>query len=160
TLADPQAPFAWIIPVGQGDPAGVAAAFGSLHPALLVNMATGAKDRYALAGSSRALKHLNALTPEARPDLARALAAAGDGAGQLVVAPSADQRRVLAEIYPKFPAWFGGGSTKAVSDGLRWVAASASFAPKLGLKIVTQANSAEAANVLAGLNARAVLGLG
>src|SRR5262245_29494836 len=31
TLADPQAPFAWIIPVGAGDPTGVAAAFGSLH---------------------------------------------------------------------------------------------------------------------------------
>ena len=59
-----------------------------------------AKFEQPLVGSKAMIEHLKSLTPENRPDLAAAFAAAGDTDVQIVVVPSKDHRRVIEELMP------------------------------------------------------------
>src|SRR5437588_504049 len=62
-----------------------------------------------VGGSPTTLKRLGALKPEARPEVARALAAAGTTLVQAVFVPPADARKVFEEVMPALPDEVGGG---------------------------------------------------
>jgi hypothetical protein len=72
-------------------------------------------------------------------DLAQALAAAGDGAVQAALLLSADQRRVIDELFPNLPRAVGGGSTRPFSEGLRFAALGVNVSAKVSLRFVMQA---------------------
>jgi hypothetical protein len=86
--------------------------------------------------------------PVARPELARAFAAAGGGAGQFLLVPTDDFRRVLNELQPQLPEELGGGPMKALTSGLLWAAAGLDIGDKLSLKMTVQSADADAAKAL------------
>jgi hypothetical protein len=96
-----------------------------------------------------------------RPEFATAFAAAGNDATLTVaLAPSADTRRVLAEMLPRLPDEVGGGSGRTLGEGITWIALAAKAPPNTSLKITLQAKDANAAAALRGtaLSALEMLG--
>ncbi len=57
-----------------------------------------------------------------RPETLAALAAVRDYPIQLVVAPPDYVRRTIQELMPQLPPELGGGASKTLTDGIRWVA--------------------------------------
>jgi hypothetical protein len=102
-------------------------------------------------GSEQVFKRLQTLKAAARPDLAKAFAAAGDTAAQVLVLPTADNRRVIEEVLPNLPEVIGGGSSKVLTRGLRWAALGLDLPPKMALRLVVQSSDAAAAKALHGL---------
>jgi hypothetical protein len=98
-----------------------------------------------VGGSPNALGRLGTLKPEPRPDLAKALAAAGDTPAQFLLVPTADMRRVVEEILPVLPREIGGGPSTILTRGVRWAAVGVRGAPKLSLNLVLQSQDADAA---------------
>jgi len=84
----------------------------------------------------------------ARPDLAKALAAAGDAALRLAVSPSDDTRRGLKESLPALPPELGGISGAELADGFGWLSAGVNPPPKLSLHVTIKARDARAAQQL------------
>ena len=83
-----------------------------------------------------------------RPDLAKALAAAGDAALRLAVSPSDDTRRGLRESLPPLPPELGGQSGQEVADAFSWLAIGVNPPPKLSLHVTLKAKDARAAGQL------------
>jgi hypothetical protein len=107
-----------------------------------------------LGGSEKTLKRLRTLEPTARPDLAKAFAAAGDSAVQVLLLPAADTRRVIAELLPTLPAEIGGESTTPLTHDLRWAALGMDLTPNLALRLVIQSTDPAAARKLSGFLTR------
>jgi hypothetical protein len=101
-----------------------------------------------VGGNPEGRERLRTLKPEPRPDLARALAAAGDSAAQFLVLPTDDMRRVLEEIMPRLPKELASGSSTILTHGVRWAAVGLQGAPKLEFKIVVQSKDNLAARRL------------
>jgi hypothetical protein len=95
-----------------------------------------------LCGSST-VERLKAMTPGERPELVKAFAAAGDTAGQLLLLPTEDNRRVIEETMPELPAFLGGGPSTTLTQGLLWGAVGADFPPKMRLQAVVESKDAE-----------------
>jgi len=107
------------------------------------------------AGSHEAVSALPQLKPIARPELAEALAAASESSAMLVVIPSADARRVLAEMLPNLPAELGGGPVTVLTKGIRWGVFGVSDRPESGFRFVLQAADASAAKTIAEIGKKA-----
>lgn len=101
-------------------------------------------------GMAKTLERLKTLQPTARPEFAPAFEAAGDTTAQLVISPSADNRRVLREMLPRLPDDIG-GSGAALADGVQWAAIGVDAPPKLNVTGVIQAKDASSAAVLRGM---------
>jgi hypothetical protein len=99
------------------------------------------------SGPKSVLQRLKTMKPTSRPQLAQAFAAAGDAPFQLLLVPSADQRRVIAEMLPQLPAETGGGSGKAIAD-MEWSAIAVSPPPNVSIHLTAQSASAESARAL------------
>ena len=151
SLADvPKAPMFLIVPVKNRedapDVAGLlldgplrGAAFETVEP--LGNAV--------FAGSKAALARLKTLRAAPRPELATAFEAAGDTAAQIVVVPTADNRRVIRESLPSLPPEIGGGSGGALADGVQWAAVGINLPPKISLNLTIQSKDVESAAALA-----------
>jgi hypothetical protein len=98
-----------------------------------------------LCGDKETLERLKNSKAAARPEFADALAAASDTAAQVIFAPTADQRRVLAEMLPQLPEDLGGGSGKAPANGLIWAVVGLQTQPKLSARLIIQSKDAESA---------------
>ncbi len=59
--------------------------------------------------------------PDNRPEFAEGLTALRDRHIQLVVAPSADARRIAARLMPNLPAEVGGGDVGLLTEGVLWI---------------------------------------
>ena len=100
-----------------------------------------------LVGNREAMARLKSPQPAARPDLVRALEAAGDTAIQVVLTPPAYAPRVVEEMMPTLPEVFGGGPSTVLTHGVRWAAAGIDLSPRPSLRLVVQ--SADAASATA-----------
>jgi len=80
-----------------------------------------------------------------RPELSKAFEAAGKSTFQLILTPSADQRRVLEEMEPTLPPILGGGPVKVVTGGMLWSALGIEVGSKLGLRWYAQSRDAASA---------------
>jgi len=83
-----------------------------------------------------------------RPELADALAAAGDGPVQTVLIPPASMRRVIEELLPQLPEEVGNGPGTVLTHGVRWAAARIDLPPQAALRLVIQSQDASAAQSL------------
>ncbi len=101
-----------------------------------------------VGGSERAREHRATLKAQARPELARAFAAAGDTSAQFLVLPTADNRRVIEELLPTLPDELGGGPSTVLTRGLQWAALGFDGPPKAALRVVVQSQDAESARKL------------
>jgi hypothetical protein len=102
------------------------------------------------AGKAAVIERLACGKGNARPELAAALAAAGNAPLQLLLVPSEDHRRVIREVVPISPG-LSGIPAKSLADGFVWAALAADVEPKPSLKLTVQSADAEAAKKLAGL---------
>jgi hypothetical protein len=114
-------------------------------------------DGKAIFGGTKAeLKRLESLKAPKRPELRKAFAAAGDTAAQFLALPTFDNRRVLEEVMPMLPREIGGGSSRIITEGLRWAAVGIDLPPKVGLRLVIQSKDADSAESLHRLIERGV----
>jgi hypothetical protein len=100
------------------------------------------------AGDKLIIEKLRATKPTRQPLLEQALARAGDGAIQVAIALTADQRRAIEETLPELPAEAGGGPSKVLTRGLLWVAASVDLPPHPALRAIAQCQDQQAAERL------------
>jgi hypothetical protein len=100
------------------------------------------------AGSQRALQRVKSQPPAARPEIARAFSAAGDAAVQVLLLPTADNRRVIEELMPTLPSAVGGGSSKVLTRGAMWAAIGIDLRPRFALELVMQSQDRETAAAL------------
>jgi hypothetical protein len=146
SLADfPNVPFV-IVPLGEGADAGAVAGllgFPGIPP--------GPREKVGgavFAGSAATRERLRALKPAARPDVAKAFAAAGDGAAQVALVPPTDLGRVIEEMVPVLPKELGGGSSMTLTRGVRWAALGLDAPPKMTLRLTIQSADAASAEAL------------
>jgi hypothetical protein len=95
------------------------------------------------------LQRVIAMTPHKRPELARAFTAAGDTAAQILLLPTANDRRVIEELMPKLPPQFGGGPSTVFTRGMLWAAVGVNAPPRASLNVTIQSADTEAARALA-----------
>jgi len=112
-----------------------------------------------IAGGEKNLERLRKLKPANRPELAKAFAAAGDSAVQVIVLPQPHLARLIDEKLPDLPNELGGGSTKPISEGVAWAALGLDAPPKLGVRLTVKSSNAEAAKALDGALAKALKAL-
>ncbi|HEV3341837.1 MAG TPA: DUF1559 domain-containing protein [Pirellulales bacterium] len=103
------------------------------------------------AGRQKTRQRLLESSPKSRPELQRALEAAGDSQLQFVLMPSASVRRVVEELMPTLPASIGGGPTRNISRGAMWAAVTMNGPPEISARLVIQAQDTAAAATLRGL---------
>ncbi|HYT90453.1 MAG TPA: DUF1559 domain-containing protein [Gemmataceae bacterium] len=145
-------------------------AYGPFPPAVVVPLQGAAKDKAVIdllsatgmfpagsyrrvgqaivGGSAEARVHFRDLKAHAHPDLAKALATAGDTAAQFVLLLTPDQRRVIEEILPTLPDELGGGPSTVLTRGIRWAAIGVDGPPKSSLRLVVQSQDGAAARKL------------
>ena len=103
------------------------------------------------AGRRKTRQRLLESSPKSRPELLRALEAAGDSQLQFVLMPSASVRRVVEELMPVLPASVGGGPTRNVSRGAMWAALNLKGPPEMSARLMFQGQDMAAAAALRGL---------
>lgn len=104
-------------------------------------------DDVVFCGSKDAFDRIKNAKSAARPEVARAFAAGSDAPLQLLVVLSADHRRTLAEMLPRLPDAFGGGSGQAIAD-VEWAAAQVRFSPTLSVDVTVQSPTDESSLAL------------
>jgi Protein of unknown function (DUF1559) len=109
-----------------------------------------------VASTAAGLERLKTLKASDRPELAAALAAAGDAPAIVALAPGEALRKSLEEALPTLPTDLGGGSIKPVARGLRWAALALQSAPKPALHLTVQAADAATASALVKLGGDAL----
>jgi hypothetical protein len=143
SLADgAQVPFA-VVPLGGGADAAVLA--GLLNDALA---APGPREKVGealFAGDKAALARVRGRKPAARPELRKALAAAGDRAVQAAFIPPPQLGRLLEGAMPNLPAELGGASSKPLTRGVEWAALGLDVTPAPAARLVVQAPDAASA---------------
>jgi len=94
------------------------------------------------------LDRVRKMTPHPRPELADAFAAAGDTAAQLLVLPTADNRRVIEELLPDLPPQIGGGPSTVLTHGLMWAAVGVDAPPDTSIRLTIRSRNVGAAEAL------------
>jgi hypothetical protein len=103
-----------------------------------------------VAAGEATLKRLRTMKAADRPALAKAFAAAGDGAVQAVLLPPPRLVKLIDEHVPDLPKELGGGSTRPFTEGVQWAALGLDAPPKLGLRLTVRSPGAESAKALDG----------
>jgi hypothetical protein len=101
-----------------------------------------------VAGSEATIARLRKLKAADRPALAKAFAAAGDGAVQAVLLPPPRLVKLIDEHVPDLPKELGGASTRPFTEGVQWAALGLDPPPKLALRLTVRSPSAESAKAL------------
>src|SRR5207245_1569407 len=129
---DPTVPFV-IVPLGEGADAKAIAGLLDFH--LLENGPREKVGDAVFAGSWVSRQVVGALKSVARPELAKAFAAAGDGAAQVALIPPPHLTRIIDEMMPTLPKEVGGGSSKVLTRGVKWAALGLDASPKMALRL-------------------------
>jgi hypothetical protein len=101
-----------------------------------------------LAGPEEVLMQVRRMKPIVRPELARALAAAGDAGVQAVLLPPETLRRALLEVMPTLPPAIGDGSMTVLTRGIQWVALGIDAKTPVSMSVTVQSQDAAAAKEL------------
>jgi hypothetical protein len=105
-------------------------------------------DRTLLVGPTQTVQRVRSMKPATRGEVSAAALASGDSPLQVLVTPSANQRRVLTETMPDFPAPFNQITGPVVSEGIQWAIASFDVAPTLKVNLQVESKDAAAAERL------------
>lgn len=132
-----------IVPVGKGKEIDEESLRAMSHGALVERMGD-----VLFIGQPAFHARLATASPTRRPELARALEVVAGSPLHAVVIPSATARRVVEELLPNLPPAAGGVPTTTVTRGVLWAAVGVDVAPELSVRLVSQAQSGEAARGL------------
>jgi prepilin-type processing-associated H-X9-DG protein len=91
-----------------------------------------------VAAHSETIQRLKNMTAVPSDTLADAFTAAGDSAAQLLIVPTPDQRRVLAEMAPPLPEHIGAVPTTPLARALNWIALGVDGPPDIKLNLTVQ----------------------
>ncbi len=157
----PGPPFV-VVPLVQGaDALGIGQLLcgGGNEPPLIKFPQCGTVHNAVWAGTPAALERVRRPLAAPRPELSASFAAVGDESivARLVILPSADSRRVLEEMVPNFPAALGGGPTTDLTRGMLWGAVGLEVGAKPSLRLVANAQDANASQDLLRLGDRVVV---
>lgn len=108
-------------------------------------------DQTIIYADESTLARLRNLKPSSRPELAQALADAGDVPLRIAFIPSEDVRRVVEAMSEQLPKEFGAPPTTVLTHGARWASAGIALPPQAALHLRIQSQDAEAANALANM---------
>jgi len=97
------------------------------------------------AGTRKMLQRIEQTEPDLRSELTQAFEAAGDTAAQVLLLPPKHAGRVIEEMMPRLPEEIGGGPSRIVTRGARWVAVGMDSPPDASLRLVIQSDDAPAA---------------
>jgi len=112
-----------------------------------------------VAGRKQTLDRLRRMKPAPRPEVAKAFAAIGSAAVEVLILPTADSRRVIEEMMPTLPEEVGGGPSTAVTRGFLWAAMALDGPPKMSLRVVVQSKDAASAKAFHGVFRRSFAAL-
>jgi hypothetical protein len=87
--------------------------------------------------------------PSARPDLAKAFAAAGDAPLRVAYVPGESARKWIEEKAPTLPAMLGGGDSKVLSRGVKYASIAMVQKPQSIAKVSVHCTDAEQAKKFA-----------
>ena len=107
---------------------------------------THVTDRLILMGLKRTITRLKTASPVRSQALEESLEACADRTVQIVVFPSHDQRRILAEMLPQIPAEPDKIQLTTLGEDLQWVALGLDGPPSISLDLTIQSASAEGAD--------------
>jgi hypothetical protein len=100
-------------------------------------------------GADSTLQRLkDAPAAQPRPEVAKAMAAAGDAPVRVALIPSDAQRQMFEAISPELPKDLGGGPSKTVSRGVQWGAVWAQLPPQTSVHLVIEGQNAANAKAL------------
>lgn len=94
------------------------------------------------AENSKALDRVRSIMPQPRPELARALAEAGDAKIRVALIPSDDSRRVIESMVPKLP---NGAASESLNKGMLWAAVTITPPANVTVHGVVQSQNNQAA---------------
>jgi len=105
-------------------------------------------DELILVGLKRTIARLKTVSPVHSQALAAGFQACANTTVQVVLFPSSDQRRILAEMLPQISTESGNIKLTTLSKDLHWAALGFSGPPSISLNITIQSPSAEGADRL------------
>lgn len=88
-----------------------------------------------VAGEPQTLVRLKQLTPQADAPIVAAFKTQGSAPLEVMVAPNADQRRIVAEMLPTFALTSGTIPTQALIDNLQWGVLRLNTPPQMSLQV-------------------------
>ena len=145
----PGFPVAVVPLAAEGDARGVTEVLTGGGPDLPIRWpASGTIRGAVVAGTPDALARIREVKPGTRPELAAALASAGDATIRIAILPSTAQRRAIEESFPTLPPQVGGGPIATVSRGVTWASIAMATEPRPTLRLVVQARDADSARGL------------
>jgi hypothetical protein len=153
SLADiARMPFFIVLPTGKGSPAAAIAleVRRDLEKVWQRKLLTEPLGDALVTGTEETIERLRKSQPADRPDITAALRAASGGAMRVAFVPSAELRGLVEGIMPEqLPQQFGGGRTRAFTQGALWVAAGMDLPPNnVAVRVTVQSADADAAAAL------------
>jgi len=127
----PHEDFLVVIPTAGKTEARTMIALLSLVP----NVKWKMHDDTILFTTERNLRRLNAIRPKERAELAPALAAFSTSTAKVIVLPPPLLVRAFVELIPAVPEELGGGDTRALAEGIRWIGAGVDDELQFTLKL-------------------------
>lgn len=112
------------------------------------DLATQVSGRVIRVGRKQTIARPRTACPERLKILNAALQACGDRMAQVVIFPSAEQRRILGEMLPQMPQDGVSVQWKALSQDLEWAALGLDAPPALSMGLTVQCAGTEAASRL------------
>jgi len=106
---------------------------------------------FVLIGAKQTMERVKTRQSVPSSALAAAMQSCGDAVIQILILPTADQRRVLAEMLPALPAEYGMQGADVLLHGLEWAALGLEGPPKLSLNLTLQASGTGEAEALLAL---------
>jgi len=103
-------------------------------------------DRLILVGLERTITRLKTASQVRSQALAAGFQACANTTAQVVLFPSSDQRRILAEMLPQIPSESGNIKLTTLSKDLHWAALGFNGPPSISLNITIQSPNAEGAD--------------
>jgi len=107
---------------------------------------THVSKRLIVIGLERTLARLKTMSAIRSPALEASLQACADKTAKIMLFPSSDQRRILAEMMPKIPAESGTIQLDTIGRDLQWAAFGIDGPPSISLSLTIQSPSAEGAD--------------
>ena len=102
-------------------------------------------DRLILVGLERTIARLKTTSPVRSEALAAGFQACANKTAQVVLFPSSDQRRILAEMMPQIPLESGTSQPITIDQDMQWAALGLDGPPSISLSLTIQSSSAEGA---------------
>lgn len=110
--------------------------------------ATRVLGRVILAGEEEGIAQVQKTQQAPPKELLQGLELVSEFQAQTVFLLPEPLRTALGETMPQLPADLGGGSSKIITEGIRWAAAGASLPPAGKIKFIVQASDADSAKEL------------